>query len=205
MKAYLDDKPIDVERPTLAGAVETATQHAARDGRVIVEVKIDGEVVSSDLLASPPETDLGQSEIALASADPRLLVRETLYDAAGALEQTRQGQIDCADQIQAGDMSDAFEALPKLLQEWQMVQEVLVGSARLLGTPVETLLPEDDAVEALSNQLQQVRGAIERQDWSALSDTLAYDLAETAQQWSDMLTTIADGLNTPPPPEREPG
>jgi len=201
MKALLDGKSLAADRETLAGVVEAGTARAGESGRVIVEVWVDGEVVSSELLADPPETDLTGREVLLTSAEPRGLVSETLRDASDVLGQTRQGQVECAELIQQGALEEAFQRLPRLLQEWQMVQEVLIGSARLLGEPVDELAPGgggeegeagiEKAIETLGNLLQEVKGALGREDWAALSDVLAYDLNEAAGEWCDMLDGIA--------------
>ncbi len=178
-------------------------------GRVIIEVKADGLPLADDLVAAPPESAGGHSELRFTSADPRQLVRVTLMDAADALSTAQADQLAAADLINSGQTGPALEHLRSALATWQAVQDVLDRSAQLLGLNLSKLggtaipgLDSDEgftpALEALTSHLSCVRTGLSDQDWSALSDTIGYDLDAQVNLWKRLLKGLADHVATLP-------
>jgi hypothetical protein len=209
VNVFLDGHPLRTPRPTLAGAFEAAVDATRPLGRVIIEVKADGLPLADDLVAAPPESAVGHSELRFTSADPRQLVRVTLMDAADALSTAQADQLAAADLINSGQTGPALEHLRSALATWQAVQDVLDRSAQLLGlnlstlggTSIQGLDPDEGfapALEALTGHLSCVRTGLSDQDWSALSDTIGYDLDAQANLWKRLLKGLADHVATLP-------
>lgn len=201
MQVYLDGQPLTVPNATMATALRAGSDEAQRRGRVVVEVYVDGDMVSDTLLSDPPDEALGR-EMRLISVDPRLLVRETLLDAAEALDQARNEQTDSADKIQCGDVEGAMQPLQGAVQKWQAVRDAVEKSASLLEIPMEAKVGEterrlSDVINALATSLADVRRSLETEDWSALADLLAYDMVDQVKSWQDMMRALADGLKAP--------
>jgi hypothetical protein len=200
MNVYLDDEPLQVEPPTLARAIEVARNAADARGRVVIEVKGDGRAVAADLLDNPPDTTAGLRELRLISTPPGPFVRETLLEARTVLDDAVQAQEAAADAIQSGSLEQALEPLHKALQCWSLVRDVVDQSQALLGQTASSITfnaPDgpttgDASIARLSAVLADVRSALERSDWSALSDALAYDLGDLSLVWRAMLEALGD-------------
>lgn len=199
MQVYLDGQPLVVERATLASGLRAASEAAQQRGRVVVEVYVDGNLVSDTILSDPPDEVLG-AEMKLVSVEPRLLVRETLLDAAEALDKAGQEQSDAADEIQSGRVEGAMPLLQSAILKWQAVRDAVEKSASLLDIPLESRIegPGDrnlgQVVDGLATSLTEVRRSLESEDWSGLADLLAYDMADQVKSWQDMLRSLADSL-----------
>ena len=200
MNVYLDDEPLPVEPPTIARAIEVARDTADARGRVVIEVKGDGRAVAADLLDNPPDTDAGLRELRLVSTPPGPFVRETLLEARTVLDDAVNAQEAAADAVQSGALEDALEPLHKALQCWSLVRDVVDQSQALLGQTASSVTfdaPDgpttgEAAIARLSAALADVRSALERSDWSALSDALAYDLGDLSAVWRAMLEALGD-------------
>ncbi len=201
MNAYLDDRLLDVARPSLAAALDAGTAAARERGRIVVEVRVAGETVPDAALERPSDDPI-EGEVRLVSVEPRSLVRVTLLDAADALEAAREGQAACADAIDAGDVARALEHLGDALAVWQTVRDAVDRCVGIAATPdfPGGQVPSDglsEAIAGLSGVLADVRGTLQRQDWAALSDALRYDLESQILRWLGVLRALADGLRSP--------
>ncbi len=204
MKVYLDGQPLAVERATLASGLRAGSEAAQRRGRVVVEVYVDGAMVSDTLLGDPPDEVLG-AEMKLVSVEPRLLVRETLLDAVEALDKAGQEQAEAAEEIQSGRPEGAMLLLQSAIMKWQAVRDAVEKSASLLDIPLSAKISSptgaadrnlSQVVDGLAVSLTEVRRTLEADDWSGLADLLAYDMATQVKDWQEMLRSLADGLRT---------
>jgi len=185
MPAFLDDRRIDTDRPTLAGVLAAGAEMAEADGRIIVEVRLDGKDVDGSTLQSPPDDDLGESEVRLVSADPHEVAGQALADAGTQLDTTRARQAEVASLIQQGKVAEGMSRLGECLADWQTAQHVVSSVGRLVG--VHGPAPTIDALAAL---LTDLRNALSGQDWATVADLLAYDLDEQATAWIAMLDDL---------------
>lgn len=201
MRAFLDDQPLAVARPTLAAALAAAVEQAGLKGRVVVEATAGGARIPDETLESPPDVPSGD-EVRFISVEPRAMVRVTLLDAADALDSARREQLESARLIQSGD-AEAWQApLGRALETWRAVRDALEKSIELLdaagrgsGAPrVEDLA---GVVGSLCTWLEEVRRALSAEDWSALADALSYEMNDQVERWQGTLRAFADALRPP--------
>lgn len=201
MEVILDNKPLRPQ-PTLAAALRSGVDEAARAGRVVVEALLDGAAIADDVLERPPEEAIG-SELRLTSVEPRALVRVTLMDASDALERAAEEQRHCGELIQSGRVEEAMAPLSSALQTWQTVRDAVEKCAGLLPGPLNDLEFPGGArgsdrlialISSLTRHLEEVKRALGTEDWSALADVVAYDLTDEAQRWRSLLDAISGGL-----------
>lgn len=202
MRVYLDNRDLGVTARTLGEALKAGVTEAEAAARVIIEMKADGVPVGDEELERAGEpSQIG--ELHLVSADARTLVRVTLHDAADALNEARARQNAAAELVQAGDTQKALDELQQALQLWQLVRGTLDKSAQLLALkPDQTEVPGPDGktirladeADALTRSLGVVKSALEQQDWSALSDVLAYDMEQRVGTWQRMLRALGDQI-----------
>jgi hypothetical protein len=200
MQVFLDGQRLNLERPTMASALRAGSDEAEKRGRVVVEVYVDGTMVSDTILSDPPDQALGD-EMRLVSVEPKMLVRETLLDAADALDKAQQEQTDAAEEIQCGRVEAAMPLLQNAVQKWQAVRDALEKSASLWDIPLSSEVSGvsgprslNDVVDALAASLTDIRRCLEAEDWSGLADHLAYDMADQVRSWQGMLRSLAEGL-----------
>lgn len=196
MQVYLDDAPIGESVLTLAEAIELGRVAAAESGRIIVEVRADGERVSDESLGDPSELarEGFAGEVQLVSEDPKSLVRAAMTDAACALGRLRTTQAQAAELIHSGRVESAVEELRAILLCWEQAKMTMEQSAELVGP-----LPIDQEgmkglAGSLSDRLRVVRQSLEAQDWSTLADELEFELDETADRWRTALLEVAEKL-----------
>jgi hypothetical protein len=206
MNVTLDGQPMVIARPTLAAALAEGVNQARSRGRVIIEVKGDGAMLSDDALSSPSETEEQFQLVQLISADPRTLVKVTLGDGAEALRALLDEQHRVAELIHADKEAEAVAGLQAIFQTWQTVKDLVERGGSLLDTDLGTVqlqgLPEGETFSQASSRLlthlRRVKTALGSQDWSALADVLEYDLCDEAQAWEKLLDALADHVGTLP-------
>lgn len=205
MRVLLDETPLDVERPTLACALETGITRAQAAGRVVIRITLDGASLSDEQLADPSEEETPGAEVIMTTAEPITLVRTTLMDGRDALAQTIELQKAAAQMLHAGETKDALRAVGETLGLWQAVQQVVQQTTSMVGATPHTLTLEPAApgeepvtlavrVEELAGTLVEIRDAMREGDLTRLADALEYDLVEKAELWRTLLHSFANAL-----------
>lgn len=203
MRVTMDGQTISEDAAGVAQALEMARHKADELGRLVIEVLADGQP-AADLLDRLPQDPAGVAELGVTTADKSLFLRETLFDARDALDRTRADQQSAAGLVDGGEVAQALGSLRSIVEGWQLVRSVVDQAASLLEVPLHQLragdTPGDEVVRALAGDLVALRDAVSREDWSALSDTLACDLDARAEQWLGLIAALTDraaGVSTP--------
>ncbi|MCC5823566.1 MAG: hypothetical protein LAT64_10490 [Phycisphaerales bacterium] len=195
MRVIMDGQTISEDAPGVAQALELARAKADELGRLVIEVQADGEP-AADLLDRMPEDAAGVTELGVVTAEKSLFLRETLLEARDALERTRQDQQRAAELIDSGEVAQALGSLRGIVEGWQVVRSVIDQAATLAGVPITQIkageATGDRVVRDLAADLVALRDAVSKEDWSALSDTLACDLDERAGMWLAMIDALAE-------------
>lgn len=197
MKATLDGQSLTIDRPSLAAALEAGATSAREQGRIIVEVFLDGQPVQGQALGEPSDEALDAGHIEMTSTDPTSLVRVTLFDAADAMESAKDEHAACAEMIHRGDIGAAMGSLGQLLSTWQAVREAIAHGGAAIGQPLSDYAGEgklDERTEALSQQLDDLKRAVGDDDLSTVADLLEDDLRAEAGLWADTLRHIAEAM-----------
>jgi len=197
MKATLDGHPLSIDRPSLAAALHAGVTSAREQGRIIVEVFLDGQPVQGDALGEPSDETLDAQLVEMTSTDPTSLVRITLFDAADAMDSSQDEHAACAEMIHRGDIGAAMGALGELLSTWQAVREAIAHGGAAIGQPLSEFASGgtlDERTEALSKQLDDLKRAVGDDDLSTVADLLEDDLRAEAGLWADTLRHIAEGM-----------
>lgn len=200
MQVLLDGRPIEASGNTLAAALEAGRSASAALRRVIIEVIADGQPVPDARLTHPPKDDPFAETIEMRTASPVDLVRTTLHESADALEEAKKQQVVASDLILEAKTSEAMEKLGEALRLWTAIQRAVTDSCALFSSPelAETIGSEPsvdpELISELATNLGLVHNALERRDWSELSDLLAFELEELTQKWSKAIRDLADGL-----------
>lgn len=199
MKATLDGHDLTLERPSLAAAIEAAALRAREQGRIVVEVRVDGQPVEANAIDHASDEPLGDKHVEMISTDPASLVRVTLFDAADAMDGSQDEHAACAEMIHRGEITQAMGALAQLLATWQAVREAIIQGGAAMGQNLAAYAGEgklNERTEALSKQLDALKRAVADDDLPALADLLEEDLRTEAGLWADTLRHIAEAMKT---------
>lgn len=196
MHAYLDGQELKPDRPTLAAGLAVAVRSAESAGRIIVEAWVDGRPLANDELENPSDLPGSALKLELTSADPKDLVATTLLDGAAALEELDAVQQEAAKLIQQGKPQEAMDSIRRVVETWTGVRSILERGSAILAFDLTTKSAEPFAplAQTLTRHLATLKDSLQRQDWSMLSDCLAYELTQQASAWHDALQGIAAAL-----------
>jgi len=86
-----------------------------------------------------------------------------------------------------------------VLEGWSTVRralELAAASGTLKNDASHESAQEtmDELVSSLTTPLQELKQALEHQDWSGVSDALSYDLDEHAEHWQNWLNETAESI-----------
>jgi hypothetical protein len=201
MRVLLDERPCDTDPASIGEAIADAASVAEAQGRIVIEVLVDGvawtehELDSSVLRAGRAE------EIRLTTANLSALVLETLDEAADSLVEADRLQREAAVMIQSGRQAEAMDQLGAALDIWLGAHDTVVKCAQAATVDLESIvvgtrtLPEH--VQTLQRHLQTLHGALASGDPVGVADTLLYDLPEVVADWREVLATLRAQVETP--------
>ncbi len=198
MPGYLDDQELAV--PTAAGGslgalLDAARARAADAGRVVVEVKIDGQAVSPDDLDAQLDQPVAAQDVRLTTADPAELSVDALAEARNQLAALGDLQQEAAELLQSDQAGEALAKLGGAVQGWLNIAQAVTQASQLNGVDLDRLdvggEPASATVLSLAEQLKSVKSLIETQDVTALADTVGYEWPEVVARWDALLEALA--------------
>jgi hypothetical protein len=196
MRVVLDEKPFETAANNVGEAITAAADSIENEGRVIVDVIVDGEKWNEQQLGSPERCREEATEVLLGSANLRDLVAQTLHDASEALLVADQMQRGAAEGLQADRHAEAMQQLGEALNTWISVQDAVMKSAQALQLDLESIPVDggtvDESIARLNEQLRSLRTMLQNNDRVALADTLMYELPDVVAQWRETLAAIRE-------------
>ncbi|MCB9844919.1 MAG: hypothetical protein H6811_02880 [Phycisphaeraceae bacterium] len=203
MQTTLDGVAITPAGPTLRDSFDEAVARAGQNGRVIVEVTLDGIAIDEDWLEDPPEEVVSGTELAFVSADPHEMIAQTMLDAVAALEDARTHQAAAGEAVLEGRLDAARSSIEPAIEIWQSVVAAITSGCELIGLRLDSLRAGDppvpllDEVSGLARNLQELHRALEGEEWPTVGDILRFDLPPRIDAWGAHLRAIADRAKRP--------
>ena len=197
MRASLDGHELILDRQSLAAALEAGATRARESGRIVIEVFVDGQPVGGDALEHASDLPMAEQHVEMTTADPASLVRVTLFDAADAMEGSKEEHAACAEMIHRGEVAEAMGALGQLLGTWQAVRSAVDHGGDAMGRPLAEFAGDgsvEQRIESLSRQLDALKRAVADEDLSTVADLLEEDLCDEAGLWADTLRRVAEAM-----------
>jgi hypothetical protein len=195
MRILLDETEAPIAAQTVGDALRQAADLAGRQGRMIVEVEVDGIRWSEEDLSTAQGSPRGASELKLHTAHPAELLHETFTHAADAIVDVEALQCEAAKHLQAGRTKEGLHGLLEALAVWGAVQTGFSHGLQLGVLSPEVLqargIDVDGPTQALEAKLRDLRQSIVDQDFTTLSDCLLYELPPTAQRVAALLRALA--------------
>ncbi len=191
MRLLIDEQTFDITERSVREALDRAAAIAQDQGRVIIEVHVDGTRWTDEQLTSADMGTMEAETIALTSAAPRELVASTLSDALSALDRIEHLQSTAAASLARDELGTAMESLGQALKMWTEIERSVTLGASILGLDLQAELTaigsNTEAVEKLGQALKSLRDAIVIRNPVALTDTLAYEMPSVVSGWRDLL------------------
>ncbi|MCH2161949.1 MAG: hypothetical protein MK085_08765 [Phycisphaerales bacterium] len=204
MRVILDNEPCTIEAENLGEALAAASDLAEGRGRLVVEVLVDGTLLSDAQLQEESLLCSTAGEIELKTTTAAALLRETFIQAAESIRDTARIQENAAELLRSGQPSQGMQAIGTALASWGEIHEAAVKGLLLAGEDPENLvvrqIPFEEANSALQQQLGELQRGIEAQDASSICDCLLYEFPKVCEIWIEVLQGMATRYD-----QRKPG
>jgi len=201
MAVYLDDQAAQIDGETLGAVLGAAQADLDARGRIVVEVRVDGESLTGSQLDERWEQAVADHEVKLYTADPASVAIEPLEQVRDRLGEAQTLQADAADLLQQDRGAEAFAKVAEAMSVWQQAQQAVSKSAQLLRLDLDNLTVEGRSVPELTDQtlaqLQELKGLLEGGDPVGLADALAYEWPEVTRRWEVLIGEIIATIESP--------
>ena len=196
MRVILDNQPCSIDAKNLGEALAAASTLAEGQGRLVVEVLVDGALLSDAQLQDEDRLCGTAGELELKTTTASALLKETFSQASGAIEDTARIQQHAAELLRSNQASEGMQAISTALNSWGEIHEATVKGLLLAGEEPEKLVVNDVAfVEAntsLQQQLSDLSEGIQAQDASSICDVLLYEFPPVCELWIKLLRGLAE-------------
>lgn len=176
-------------RELLASASETL----ASAGRVVVEVRVDGQAITGPALEDDQPTQ-ADSDIRVYSAKPSDLVVGILEDVRTQLAESSTMQTQAAEHLQQDNPAKAMELVKESINAWLQAQQAVGQSAQLLQLDLQAIsVGEDNVIERMNEliaSLNDLKDIVVANDFVALADALQYEWPEITERWDAAIGAI---------------
>ncbi|MEM9346989.1 MAG: hypothetical protein AAGB26_10275 [Planctomycetota bacterium] len=193
MPIHIDDHPSTLTAGSMRELLAAVSESLAPAGRVVVEVKVDGESVTGPALDDDQPTAEG-SDIRVYSAKPSELVVGILEDIRTQLAASQQQQQQAAELLQQDDPAKAMDLVKQSIDGWLQAQQAVGQSSQLLQLDLQAITVEDQPVIERMNELitalTELKDIVVANDFVALADALQYEWPDITERWDTALGAI---------------
>lgn len=162
-------------------------------GRVVVEVRVDGQTITGPALDDDQPTQAA-SDIRVYSAKPSDLVVGILEEVRTNLAESSTMQTQAADHLQQDDPTKAMELVKESINAWLQAQQAVGQSAQLLQLDLQAIQVEGQSViermKELIASLNELKDIVVANDLVALADALQYEWPEITDRWDAAIGAI---------------
>ncbi len=196
MPILLDDQPAQLVGDTLGQVLDAAQQRLAAQGRIVVEVRVEGQTLNGETIDRRADEACGDKLIHLTSAKPAEVAVDALAAVRTQLGEARVLQAEAADLLQRDQQADALNKVSTAIEAWLAMQQVVVQAAAMLDVDLDALEVEGqeltDSVNDLAAQLKELRELIQAGDMVGLADVLAYEWPDITDRWDAVLGALLE-------------
>ena len=193
----VDHEPLATEPLGLRTVGQVLSHLQRSNGRLVVNLLIDGEEPDLDRLGEVKRSALEGHTLYIETAEPRVMAMEVLDEVEQQLGEAERLKTEAVELLQRNGVVKAMEKLSGCFSTWQHAQESVLKTAQLLRIDLAKITVGGvqslrDLLGEFTEQLKQIRNALENRDFVTLGDILAYETAQTSSQWRLALGAIRD-------------
>jgi hypothetical protein len=174
--------------------------HVQRENRLVVNLLIDGCEPDLSRLSAVKQAPINGHTLYIETAEPREMALEVLAEVDAQLAEADRLRKDAVDLLQRNHPATAMERLSGCFTTWNNAQESVTKTAQLLRIDLDRVQVEmrslSDVLGDFTDQLRQIREALEGRDFVTLGDILAYEATQTCSHWRQALDAIREIVNT---------
>lgn len=197
MSVTIDHEPLAAEQMGM-NTVGHVLAHVQRENRLVTTLLIDGQEPDLDRIAAVRRSLLRGHTVFIETADPGIMALDAIDEVEGQLRETDRLRSDAVDLLQRGQANRAMEKLSGCFSTWLNAQESVVKVSQLLRIDLESVTvagrPLTMILSQFTDQLRQIKTALEHRDFVTLSDILLYEANETSEQWMAALATMREAI-----------
>lgn len=191
MQVLLDSDPCELKAQTVGEAIAAAATLAQTQGRLIIDVIVDGLRLSEQQLDSAEQNDATADTVEFITAEPKELVLQTFEDAAEALTDADTLQKEAAELLQSDQSIICMDKLAEALSIWLTVQQAIVKGSQVVELQLDSIsvkkIPITESIARLNENLQLLRSALQQDDQVAVADALLYEFPDIINEWRTIL------------------
>ena len=198
------------EDATLGEALAMVQEQRITDDEVLAGIWVDGEPLTAERLSIWKDHSVHEfSEASIEAPGRKTFAMEGLHTLAEKLQQSTPQRDQIVDHITQGRPQDGLTELNDYLRIWTAIPQSLASVGRMLDLDLEAIEYHRDQsdpesvqtvgalIEQLSEQLREVKSALEAGDYILLGDILDYEFPDLTSDWTQMLNQLAQHFDTP--------
>ena len=195
MSVMVDDQPLAVEKMGLL-TIGQVLSHVQRGNRLVINLLIDGKAPDLSGLGAVRRSPLNGHTIYIETAEPRVIARNVLVEVEHQLDLNEEVRDQAVEFLQQNQPERALEKLHGWFHMWLTAQESVSKVSQLLRIDLDALQvagnPLSEVLDRFAAQLREIKSAIENRDFVTLTDVLAYEMQQAADDWRNVLAALAD-------------
>jgi len=188
--------PVDLDSGPLGEVLLAAQKRMEPQGRIIVEVLLDGRTIVGDELVDRQNEAIDDATLNLLTANPRELVIDTLGETHRMLEAAGEQQAEAADALQRDDEATALERIGEAMTIWQQTERAVSESAMIMEISLDSLRVDDmtfsELTAELISSLTHLRELLKARDTVAVADTLQYEWPAINMRWQKAIEKLME-------------
>jgi len=210
MEILLNEKKLEgivSQETTLGTALAAVQSQYIGEDCVIANIYVDGEPLTAEHLSewkNRPAQDFNEASIQACTRN--LLASQGLQLMAQGIAESKTDREQIVELLCQGRTAEAMEKLTGYLQLWDTAQHTLGSASRLLeididaqeiysgdnSSPSNPATAVTERIDQLTEQLSQIKSALEAGDYVLLGDILDYEFSDLTDFWHDMFIQLAD-------------
>ena len=195
MAVMVDDQPLAVEKMGLL-TIGQVLSHVQRGNRLVINLLIDGKAPDLSGLGAVRRSPLDGRTVYIETAEPRVIAHNALAEVEHQLDQNDEIRDQAVLLLQQNHPEKALEKLQGWFHTWLTAQESVSKVSQLLRIDLDALQvggnPLSEVLQRFAAQLREIKSAIENRDFVTLSDVLAYEMTQAADDWRNVVAALAD-------------
>jgi hypothetical protein len=160
-------------------------------GRVLVKIQLGEDVLEGAALTHARRKPLGESTLALTTADQKELSLTMLGKLAALIEWLSPQHKEVAGDLERGQTQHALDRLGGIISAWEQIQAAYGNLAKMLGLSLKELpvreMNGEAVLEEFCRQLGEMQTALRNKDFVLLADILQYEMDGAIANWMGLL------------------
>jgi hypothetical protein len=195
-----DTMPVTVDHRLLPAedlglkTVGAVLRHLRRDNRLVVHVLIDGKEPDLHRLKAIKRFPVGKHAIIIETADPKEMAANVLDKVEAQLNEADRLRNETTALLARHQFAPAIERLGGCFNTWQHAQESVLKTCQLLKVNLECVTVGGqkftDLLSEFTDQLRDIRMALEERDFATLGEILSTKTTQTAEQWREAIRSL---------------